>query len=471
MKNWLKIMLFSFLLFAVLPMSAKAEGKNNLTVGKDQVQVSLSIPEGKTGAITSLRLQLLVTVNSGTMDAPSFAFHTSLKSEIKDAAIIPEGDGSYLVDLILSGKKSQDIFGNSETADIGTLSVKPTSKSYEVKVEMVGEMDDSDKPVIRYVDANGMAALTAPLADTEPVLVKSQEEEKPGPGPDPGPSHEVFTKTPALSASVKDKSKSVTFSWTQIKGADGYVLYEVNGKKNTQVKVLSGAGTTKYVKSYSYGTKHTFKIRAFKNSSSGTKTYGNYSSAVNVVICPDKVKSLSAQYKSSSNVEVTWKKASGASGYQIYRSTKKSGKYTLVKTISKGGTTKATIKHKAGTVYYYKIRAYATKPDKKPVYGNYSTAVAASTKAPKVSASVKSKKVTLKWKKIPRAAGYRIYRCKTKSGKYKLVKTLTKASKVKFTEKLPSGSKTWYYKVCAFEKQKSKKVNGASSAAKKVKAK
>ena len=109
MKNWIKIILVSFFLFTIVPLTAQA-ADNNLTVKENDVTVSVNLPEGKSGVITSLRMQLSVSISSGTMNAPKFTFDSSVNSEIKDAAVIPQKDGTYLVDLILSGKKDKNIF-------------------------------------------------------------------------------------------------------------------------------------------------------------------------------------------------------------------------------------------------------------------------------------------------------------------------------------------------------------------------
>lgn len=58
-------------------------------------------------------------------------------------------------------------------------------------------------------------------------------------------------------------------------------------------------------------------------------------------------------------VQITWKKVKGANGYELYRSTKKNGKYVKIKTIKKPNTVKFTdSKLKKKKQYYYKIRAY-----------------------------------------------------------------------------------------------------------------
>ena len=80
-----------------------------------------------------------------------------------------------------------------------------------------------------------------------------------------------------------------------------------------------------------------------------------------------KVSSLSVK-KSGTKVKLSWKKVSGAVGYQISKSTSKKGT-KIVATVS--GTSK-TLTATKGKTYYYKVRAYKVVNGKK-VYGSWST--------------------------------------------------------------------------------------------------
>ena len=65
-------------------------------------------------------------------------------------------------------------------------------------------------------------------------------------------------------------------------------------------------------------------------------------------------------------VKITWKKAKNVSGYEIYRCTKKNGKYKRIITIKKGGTIGCiNSKLKTRQRYYYKIRSYKIVGKKK----------------------------------------------------------------------------------------------------------
>ena len=85
-----------------------------------------------------------------------------------------------------------------------------------------------------------------------------------------------------------------------------------------------------------------------------------------------KVSSLKLE-TGKAKVTVKWSKVKGASGYKIYRSTKKSSGFKCGKTVKSGSTVKYVNKNlKKGRNYYYKVRAYRTVDGKK-VYGAYSS--------------------------------------------------------------------------------------------------
>ncbi|MBR2547881.1 MAG: hypothetical protein IKF07_06800 [Eubacterium sp.] len=96
---------------------------------------------------------------------------------------------------------------------------------------------------------------------------------------------------------------------------------------------------------------------------------------------------ISAKAMKKGKAKISWKKitlkytAEGVeetrpvSGYRVYRSTKKNGKYKRVKTIKKGSTVKFTDKKlKKGKVYYYKVSVF-TKIDGTHYNGKMSRAV------------------------------------------------------------------------------------------------
>ncbi len=89
------------------------------------------------------------------------------------------------------------------------------------------------------------------------------------------------------------------------------------------------------------------------------------------------VTGFKARAKKGRKAQLTWKAAKGVNGYEIYRATKKAGKYKKVKTISKASAKKLINKKlKAKKKYFYKIRPYTlvknVKGETEKVYGKYS---------------------------------------------------------------------------------------------------
>ncbi len=174
---------------------------------------------------------------------------------------------------------------------------------------------------------------------------------------------------------------------------------------------------------------------------------------------------------SPTTAKLTWGKVGTATGYEIYCSSSKTGKYKKVKTISGGATTtwKAT-GLVPGTAYYYKIRAVSN------LMGNstskYSTVksvtpVPTKTKITKLSSS--NNDLMTSWDKVTGAAGYELV-LTYKSGNENISRKITvKSAKIR-TAKI-SGlkeGKVYSVKVRAYAKGKNgKAVYGIYSAVKK----
>lgn len=172
---------------------------------------------------------------------------------------------------------------------------------------------------------------------------------------------------------------------------------------------------------------------------------------------PAKVKSLKVSSTGYNSLKVSWKRVKNAKGYQVYRATKKNGKYKRVKTIKKGKTVSWTNKKlTTGKRYYYKVRAYKGK--QKGSFSAKKSGVPKLTKTSGVKASTTSSSaIKISWKKTSGATGYQVYRATSKSGSYSKVKTTSSAS---FTNTGLAASKTYYYKVRAYKKIYKGKILG-----------
>lgn len=171
---------------------------------------------------------------------------------------------------------------------------------------------------------------------------------------------------------VKRGTNSITFKWSKVSGADGYYIYKYNTKTHKYVKIkdITNAATTKFVSSkLKAGTTYTYRVCAYKKSGT-TKLTGKFATFKNTTRPATPIIRLKTKSKQA---VISWKKISGANGYQIYMSTKKNGKYKKVATVKSGRKVRYTKKKlKSGKTYYFKVRAYKTYKGKK-VYSSYST--------------------------------------------------------------------------------------------------
>ncbi len=436
MKKWLTCIILSALLLTAVPSfnatAAETDWSGTFTASgeNNNINVTLLAPQTQTEDITSLHYRIYISIANGSMDVPTFQFASTVESKVKDVAAIKDGSSNYILDIILSGTKDQNIFQTSKQADIGTITLHPTTNTYKITTDFTGINNDSKEPAAEYVTSEGQYAQEVPLINTKSITIeKTSSSGSSGsniyigsggtatdytgggtsttaPSATPGntaaptgsaapsasnapttapttsetpdasqePASFDTNQKPALKTTVAKGSKNVKFSWNKVDGADGYIICQYN-KKNSKyksIKTIANPDKTTCSLKMNYATSYSFRIRAFKTSEDGSKVYGKYSSIIKVTTAPAKTNGLKVRRARNSKVSVSWKKVQRASGYQIFSSKKKNGKYSLVKTIKKGSTLSTTVKQKNKKACYYKVRAYVTNANKKRVYGNFS---------------------------------------------------------------------------------------------------
>ncbi len=150
----------------------------------------------------------------------------------------------------------------------------------------------------------------------------------------------------------------VKVSWNSVSGAGGYYVYY---KKSTSKSyTYAGKTTSTSYKLYNFtdGAKYTFRVYPCVKDGTG-KYYkdGSYRTSSEIYMLK-KVSSVKA-VRSGTKVKVSWSNISGESGYQISRSTKKTGT-NIVKTYSTTSGKYYKVSATKGKTYYYKVRAYKT---------------------------------------------------------------------------------------------------------------
>lgn len=180
----------------------------------------------------------------------------------------------------------------------------------------------------------------------------------------------IVPKAPSSASAKLTGYDDVKFSWKKSTGASGYTVYY---KKSTSSKWISLGRTTKTYKTkynLSDGVKYDFKVVPYYKDADGTR-YADTAQYKKASATTLKKVTVSKLSRSSGKVKVTWKDISGESGYQISKSTKKSGTYTVYKSL-KANTKSKLVSATKGKTYWYKVRAYKTV-DGKMIYGPWST--------------------------------------------------------------------------------------------------
>lgn len=266
----------------------------------------------------------------------------------------------------------------------------------------------------------------------------------------------LFSLTaPAATAASSSSKVSVTLSnsastgkivlkWNSVSKAKKYAVYRAKSKSGSYSKLTTTTKLTYTDSKATAGEKYYYKVKALDSSGKVLKT----SSVVNRV-CDCARPSVTASNKADNGkVTLSWGKISGASKYEVYRSTSKSGTYS--KCVTTAATSCTNTSTEAGKTYYYKVKAICSKTTS----GNsaYSTVVSRTCDCAKPVISVSNKtdngRIVLTWKAVNGAVSYDLYRSSTKDGTYSKLTTLDK-SKLSYSDNSGNPGTTYYYKMKA----------------------
>ena len=220
-------------------------------------------------------------------------------------------------------------------------------------------------------------------------------------------------------------------------------IYRSTSKNKGYKKITSVAENTYTDSKLTYGNTYYYKL-VFNLDENNDFT----SKVVYKKVIPNKVDNVNL-VSGNKQIKISYDKTNN-SGYEIYRSTKSSGGFKKVKTLTSSKTTSFTNTGlNTNTTYYYKVRAYH-KIGSKKIYGDYSDIISAKTapSSPTIS-SLKAEsynKINVNIKKVSGNSYYEIYRSTNKIKGYTKIGT---TENLTFSDENVLPTVTYYYKVKA----------------------
>ena len=179
-----------------------------------------------------------------------------------------------------------------------------------------------------------------------------------------------------------------------------------------------------------------------------------------------KTTGLKAEAESASGpVTLSWSKAAeDVTGYRVYRYDATEDKYVYLKSTKSRSYSDEDVR--SGKTYQYRVRCYWTIGGTN-YYGNYSSVVSVTTPPAKVSSVNTAKKsstyLTLSWKKVSGASGYRVYKYNTGTKAYEKVTTITSGSTTSYKVTGLASATEHQFKVRAYKKAEDTTVWGSCS--------
>ena len=228
-------------------------------------------------------------------------------------------------------------------------------------------------------------------------------------------------------------------TWNAVYGATSYRIYR-STSRGSGYSLLGTTTATSYTNTGAKaGTTYYYRVKAVNDA--GLSPYSNTVSGQSNAVTPKPAAPVVkiGHSAASGKPMLTWNAVSGATSYKVYRATSQNGTYSLLGTVT--ATSYTNTGAKAGTTYYYKVKAVNSAGES--AYSNIVSGRATVTTLT-MGHSASSGKPQLTWKAVSGAASYRVYRATTKNGAYTVINT-TKA--LTYTNTGAALGTTYYYKV------------------------
>ncbi len=262
----------------------------------------------------------------------------------------------------------------------------------------------------------------------------------------------VTADVPALK-DPKAAAGQITVKWGEVSGVTKYGVYR-KAEGDTYWKRLTNSVTdTSYTDKSSdlkAGTKYYYTVNAYVSGA-----WGSYDPTGVGAVAVDPIPKLTSATASAGQIVVKWNAVTNAAKYAVYRKAAGESSWTrLANDITGTSYTDKSAELKAGTTYYYTVRAYVNS-----AWGGCdTTGVSAKAVAPAegssipvlTSATASAGQITVKWNTVTNAAKYAVYRkAAGESSWTRLANDITGTGYTDKSAELKAGT-TYYYTVRAY---------------------
>jgi C1A family cysteine protease/fibronectin type 3 domain-containing protein len=282
-----------------------------------------------------------------------------------------------------------------------------------------------------------------------------------------------------INATTDVSDSSITVSWTQAKGADGYIVERQTGSGSfTQVKDITDGSTVSYEDTtVTSGYAYTYRVTAYNADVNSNQQKGETSAATTTVAFqtkPQTVTISSIELIGDSSVKLTWSGGSGADSFEIHRSESADENGSTIATESQGTISYTDSTVVKGKAYYYRIRPVVQDALGNTVLGEMSDyqviAVPYLTEETVLASAVADSDtaVTLTWAKNKQADGYYLYRSTTADSTGGQCADIDNSETLTWQDENLEAGVTYYYSIAPYALEDSDKRIGNISAQKSV---